>query len=123
MSATIPVNLASLGALADPVPVGNGGTGVATAVLGAGALLANSAVVLGTATGCQLATAANQKISFHGATRVVQRDSSAVPAVVTTAATQTTPFGFATGAQADALVALVNELRAALVEKGIIKGS
>ena len=54
-----------------------------------------------------------------------------------TAATQTTPWGFATQAQADALttrinqlvadnanlITLVNELRAAQVEKGLIKGS
>jgi hypothetical protein len=43
--------------------------------------------------------------------------------VVTTASTQTTPFGFATQAQADAIVTLANELRAALVEKGLIKGA
>ena len=58
-------------------------------------------------------------------------------AVATTGATNTTPYGFTTAAQADALVARVNELktlseaekvllnevRAALVSLGLIKGS
>ncbi len=63
------------------------------------------------------------KLGFHGATPTVQRAGAAQAAVVTTAATSTTPFGYATQAQADAVVALVNELRAAMVEKGFIKGS
>jgi len=83
-------------------------------------------------------------VGFHGS-RCVQRSGSAQAAVTlttgaalaTTAVTQTTPYGFATQAQGDllttrintliadniALNALVTELRAALVEKGIIKGS
>lgn len=80
-------------------------------------------VVLDTTTGTKVGTATGQKLGFHNATPVVQRAGAAQAAVVTTAATQTTPYGFATQAQADALVTLVNELRAALVEKGLIKGS
>ena len=49
--------------------------------------------------------------------------TAAQAAVATTASTNTTPYGFTTAAQADAIVTLVNELRAALVAKGIIKGA
>jgi len=99
---------------------------------------------LGTTTGTKIGTAANQKLAFHGATPVVQRAGSAQAlvtatvgaALATTAATQTTPYGFSQ-AQADGLIArvnalivdnaalivLVNELRAAVVAKGLIKGS
>lgn len=84
-----------------------------------------------------------QKCAFHGATPVAQRSGSAQAAVTdtvgaalaTTAATQTTPYGFSQ-AQADGLISrvnalivdnaaktvLINELRASLVEKGIIAG-
>lgn len=65
----------------------------------------------------------NDKIAFHGMPAVSQRTNAAQAAVVTTAATNTTPYGFTTLAQANALVTLVNEMRAALVEKGFIKGS
>ncbi len=80
-------------------------------------------IILGTGTGTKIGTATGQKLAFHNSTPVIQRANSAQTAVVTTAATQTTPYGFATQAQADAIVALVNELRAAFVEKGLIKGS
>lgn len=62
-------------------------------------------------------------IGFYGATPVTQRQSSAVPAVVTTAAisssTSATCYGY-TSAQATAIVALVNELRAAAVALGLV---
>ena len=48
---------------------------------------------------------------------------AAQAAVVTTAATNVAPFGYTTSAQANAIVTLVNELRAALVEKGLIAGA
>jgi uncharacterized protein YkwD len=73
--------------------------------------------------GTKISTTASQKIAFHGSTPVIQRTSASQAAVATTAATQTTPYGYTTAAQANAIVTLVNELRAALVEKGIIKGS
>jgi hypothetical protein len=41
-------------------------------------------------------------------------------AVVSTAATQTTPYGYATQEQADDIVARLNEIRAALVANGIL---
>ena len=79
-------------------------------------------IVVNTATGSKIGTATGQKIAFHNSTPVIQRAGSAQAAVTTTAATSTTPFGFAQ-AQADAIITLVNELRAAAVEKGLIKGA
>ncbi len=48
---------------------------------------------------------------------------SYVAAVVTTAATSTTPYGFATAAQANNLVTLVNAMQAALIASGMMKAS
>lgn len=76
----------------------------------------------GTVTGSKLGTAAAEKLGFHGATPVVQRAGAAQAAVVTTAATNSTPYGYSQ-AQADAIVALLNEIRATLVAKGLMKGS
>lgn len=80
-------------------------------------------IILNTTTGSKIGTAITQKLAFFNSTPIVQRAGAAQAAVVTTAATQTTPFGYATGAQADAIVTLVNELRAALVAFGLIKGA
>jgi hypothetical protein len=66
---------------------------------------------------------ASDKLSFHGIQPVIMRSNVAQAAVATTAPTNTTPYGFTTSAQAQALITLVNELRAAMVEIGIIKGS
>ena len=74
-------------------------------------------------TGTKLGTAASQKLGFFNATPVVQPSGAAQAAVVTTAATQTTPWGFATQAQADGIVAELNALRTALVALGLLKGS
>jgi hypothetical protein len=96
----------------------------ALVVAGATVTLADPGnLVLGTTTGTKVGTAVGQKLGFHNATPTVQRAGADQVAVVTTATTQTTPFGFATGAQGDALVALVNEMRAVLVEKGLMKGA
>lgn len=46
-----------------------------------------------------------------------------VATVITTAATSTTPFGFATAAQANNLVSLVNAMQVALIAAGIMKSS
>lgn len=80
-------------------------------------------IQLGKNTGTKIGTEITQKISFHNSTPVVQRSGAAQAAVSTTASTQSTPYGYTTSAQADAIVTLLNEIRAALVEKGIIKGS
>jgi hypothetical protein len=74
------------------------------------------------ADGVQITTTAAEKLGFHGAIPVAQRAGAAQAAVPTTAATNASPYGYSE-AQANAIVALVNELRAALVEKGIIKGA
>jgi len=66
---------------------------------------------------------ASDLIAFHGASPSAQRSGSAQAAVATTGATNSSPYGFTTAAQADAIVTLLNEIRAALVAKGIIKGS
>jgi hypothetical protein len=62
------------------------------------------------------------KRGFHGATKTVQRGGAAQAAVVNTAATNATPYGY-TQAQANAIVTLLNEIRAVLVEKGLMTGS
>jgi hypothetical protein len=73
--------------------------------------------------GLVVAESTTATLAFHGSTAVAQRSGAAQAAVVTTTATNTTPYGFSTAAQANAIVTLVNELRAALVEKGIIAGA
>lgn len=80
-------------------------------------------LAFGTAAGTKIGTAANQALAFHGVAPVGRRAGAAQAAVGTAAPTNVSPYGFATSAQAAALVTLVNELRAALVEKGLIKGS
>ena len=73
--------------------------------------------------GVCLGQSTTDTISFYGVTPVAQRSGSAQAAVTTTAATSTTPFGFGTSTQAQAVVTLVNELRAALVAVGLIAGA
>jgi hypothetical protein len=89
----------------------------------AGATITDVDVTLGTTTGTKIGTAAAQLLAFHGATPVAQRAGAAQAAVDATASTQTTPYGYASQAQADGVVTLLNEVRGALVEKGIIKGT
>jgi hypothetical protein len=74
-------------------------------------------------TGSKIGTATTQKLAFHNSTPTIQRAGAAQNAVATTAATNIAPYGFTTQAQADAIITLTNEIRAALVEKGLIKGS
>jgi hypothetical protein len=76
-----------------------------------------------TTTGSMFATATAQKLAFHGATPVIQRANAAQAQVATTGSTLVTPYGYTTSAQADGIVALLNEIQAVLVEKGIMKGS
>ena len=65
---------------------------------------------------------ATDTIGFYGKTPIVQRAGAAQAAVGTTAATTTTPWGFGSSTQADAVITLVNEMRAAMVLLGLIKG-
>ena len=68
-------------------------------------------------------TDVGQKLGFFGTPPVVQRTGSAQTAVATTGATQTNPYGYSTAAQADGIITLLNELRQALVNLGLIYGS
>lgn len=76
----------------------------------------------GNSDGTVLGQSTTDKIALYGVTPIVQRASADQAAVATTGATNSTPYGY-TQAQANAIIALVNELRAALVAVGIIKGS
>lgn len=80
-------------------------------------------VILNTTTGTKIGTATTQKLAFYNSTPIVQRSGAAQAAVATTAATNVAPFGYTTQAQADAIVTLVNEIRAALVALGLIAGA
>ena len=51
------------------------------------------------------------------------RAGAAQVAVSTTASQTTTPYGFSTSTQADAIVAMLGEIRATLVATGLWKGS
>lgn len=84
-------------------------------------------ILTDTVTGSQVATLPSQKLSFHGVTPVAQRAGVAQLAVPTTVLTVSNP---PTQAEVQAIIdrlALVttldNEIRAALVQKGLIKGS
>lgn len=77
----------------------------------------------GSPDGQSLGQSATDLVSLHNATPTAQRAGAAQTAVVTTGATNSTPYGFTTAAQADSIVTLLNEVRAALVAKGIIKGA
>lgn len=85
------------------------------ATLKGGDLAASGTLVIGSTTADTLA--------FFGTTAVSQPTSASEAAVTTTTATTTTPFGFSTVTQANAIVTLVNQLRADLVTLGLIKGS
>jgi hypothetical protein len=97
------------------------------------------------ADGYNIGNAPSQPVGFHGCAPVPQRSGAAQAAVTkatgaalaATATTDSSPFGFATQQQGDlittrintliadnaALIVLVNELRAALVAKGLISGA
>jgi len=67
---------------------------------------------------------ASSRVGFFGATPGAQPASASQAAVATTAATNlSSQFGYTTSTQANAIVTLVNQLRADLVTLGIIKGS
>lgn len=80
-------------------------------------------IVLNTTTGTKIGTATSQKLGFWNVTPIIQPASANQAAVATTGATNVTPYGFTTAAQADAIVTLVNQLRSDLVAAGIIKGA
>lgn len=68
------------------------------------------------------------KVGFYGTAPIAQRSSASQAAVATTAAVAITSvttgaYAYASSTQANAIITLVNELRAALVALGAIKGS
>lgn len=71
--------------------------------------------------GHQVGSSASALVGFWGATPAAQRSGAAQAAVVTTPAALAS-YGY-TQAQADAIVVLLNEIRASLVQAGIMKGS
>ena len=82
-------------------------------------------VVQGGDEGVLIGEATTNKVGFYGVTPITQRTSASQAAVVTTVAVSTTSniWGFSTSTQANSIVSLVNELRAAMVAIGVIKGS
>jgi UDP-N-acetyl-D-mannosaminuronic acid transferase (WecB/TagA/CpsF family) len=88
-----------------------------------GVVLTNANVTLATGTGTQIGTATTQKLAFLGSTPVVQRSGSAQAAASTGTATSGSPWGYSTAAQANAVITLLNEIRATLVALGLMKGS
>lgn len=77
--------------------------------------------------GVSVTTTAAEKLGFHNATPVAQRASAAQAAVSTNALTVSGNYTeaevTAIATRASALTTLLNEIRAALVEKGLIKGT
>jgi hypothetical protein len=71
--------------------------------------------------GVKIGQSASDLVGFHGATPSDQRAS--LTAVTTTAAVTTTPHGYTTGTQADAIVTAINEIIACLKEKGLMASS
>lgn len=73
--------------------------------------------------GYMVGQSTDSKVGFYGTAPVARRASSAQAAVGTAASTKTSPAGFATTTQANAIVTLVNEIRTVLVNVGLMKGS
>lgn len=72
--------------------------------------------------GAMVGANASDKVGFHGTAPTAQR-SGAAQAALTVATVSLGGYGWATSAGAEAAHALLVEIRAALVAKGIIKGA
>ncbi len=72
----------------------------------------------GASDGCVMGQSATDLISFYGTTAVAQ--PATIAAVGTTASQVTTPIGFTTTTQADAIVTSLNSVIAALKTLGLI---
>ena len=72
--------------------------------------------------GIVIGQAAASVVGFYGATPVAQQASTAGAGVTTTVSisTTTTKWGFATSTQANEIIVMVNDLRTALVNLGIM---
>jgi len=73
--------------------------------------------------GSKIGTTSSQKFAFWGKTPIVQPSSGSQAAVSTTSATNSSPWGYSSQAQADGIITLLNQMRSDLVATGIIKGS
>jgi len=106
------------------------GTATGAVVIGNGLNITDATnVVLGSTTGTKIGTATTQKLGFFGSTPVVQQAGATASGTtaVTTAATSTTPYGYATSTQANnvgvelaATVLAVNALITQLTALGLI---
>jgi hypothetical protein len=72
--------------------------------------------------GATMGKDATEKISFFGVTPIVQRTASSQAALTLTTAT-TAGFGFSTSTAFNSFTAQLEEIRAALVAYGLLKGS
>lgn len=72
--------------------------------------------------GATVGKSTTEKISFYGVTPIVQRSGADQAALTLTTAT-VGGYGFTTATAMNTAVALLVELRAALVAIGVIKGS
>ena len=72
--------------------------------------------------GTSLGKSTSELVSLYGVTPIAQR-SGAAQGTFTTTMTQSTGYGFLTSTAADAAVALILEMRLALIAIGVIKGS
>lgn len=82
----------------------------------------------GNSDGTYLGQGSTDKVGLYGVTPIAQRSGAAQTAVATTVAVSTvaggaTSWGFGGSTQANAIVTLVNELRAAMVAIGAISGA
>jgi hypothetical protein len=73
--------------------------------------------------GAQIGKGSTEKLGFWGATPVVRRSGATQAALTVTATTTGGVFGFTSTTQFSALMAQVEELRAALVQYGMLAGS
>lgn len=83
---------------------------------GKGITLAAANIATDTTTGTEIATATTQKLGFYGKTPIVQPTEPTTPTTftITTNATTTTPWGFATSTQANHIAAQVSSNSAAI---------
>lgn len=78
----------------------------------------------GNVEGTTLGQSTSDLVAFHGSAPSAQRSGTDQAAVSTsTAIAVSSGYGFSTMAQANAIIALVNEIRATLVAKGLMAGS
>lgn len=73
--------------------------------------------------GTMLGSSATEKVGFWGVTPVVQPAGAAQAALTLTTTTSSSPVGLVTASGFVALFALLEEIRASLVDCGIMKGS